>query len=46
MVDHEHRQHAAARRCLSEHVDKGDMVDVLNIAAMILVREKLYGEAA
>ena len=31
---------------LEAHVAKGDMVDVLNLAAMILVREKLYGEAA
>lgn len=28
------------------HVDKGDMADVLNIAAMIMVRRKLYGSAA
>ena len=27
---------------LNEHVAKGDMVDVLNIAGMILAREKLY----
>jgi hypothetical protein len=34
------------RTMLERHVEKGDMVDVLNIAAMILVRQKLYGEAA
>lgn len=31
---------------LRRHVDKGDMADVLNIAAMIMVRRKLYGSAA
>ena len=31
---------------LSEHLHKGDMVDVINLAAMILAREKLYGETA
>lgn len=34
------------RLMLEAHMAKGDMVDVLNLAAMILVREKLYGEAA
>lgn len=29
---------------LKEHVEAGDMVDVLNIAGMILAREALYGE--
>lgn len=31
---------------LRRHVEKGDMADVLNLAAMIMVREKLYGDAA
>ena len=31
-------------RSLINHVSKGDMVDVLNIAAMILLRNQLYGE--
>jgi hypothetical protein len=34
------------RSMLVEHIGKGDMVDVLNIAAMLLVRQKLYGESA
>lgn len=34
------------REMLERHVAKGDMVDVLNIAAMLLVRDKLYGETA
>jgi hypothetical protein len=37
---------AQLKAMLAGHVAKGDMVDVLNIAAMILVREKLYGDAA
>lgn len=31
---------------LKKHVDKGDMVDVLNLAAMIHVRIELYGDKA
>lgn len=31
---------------LKEHVEKGDPVDVMNFAAMIYVREKLYGGQA
>jgi hypothetical protein len=31
---------------LKKHIDKGDMVDVLNLAAMILTRKELYGETA
>ena len=31
---------------LKNHVDKGDMVDVLNIAAMIYTRTELYGDKA
>lgn len=31
---------------LREHVKKGDMVDVLNLAAMIHVRSELYGKRA
>ena len=31
---------------LKDHIDKGDMVDVLNFAAMIHVRTELYGEDA
>ena len=31
---------------LKNHVDKGDMVDVLNIAAMIYTRSELYGDMA
>ena len=27
---------------LNEHILKGDMIDVINLAAMIYVREKLY----
>ena len=29
-----------------EHIDKGDMIDVINFAAMIHVRSKVYGESA
>jgi len=32
-------------KCLKDHIDKGDMVDVLNLAAMILARQELYGES-
>lgn len=31
---------------LKEHVEKGDMVDVINIAAMIHARTALFGETA
>ncbi len=31
---------------LVEHVSKGDMVDVINIAAMIHARTKLFGDSA
>lgn len=31
---------------LEDHVKKGDMIDVINLAAMILAREKLYGNTA
>jgi hypothetical protein len=29
------------RKMLQEHIEKGDMVDVMNIAGMILVREQI-----
>ena len=29
---------------LKDHIDKGDMIDVMNFAAMIYVREQLYGD--
>jgi len=31
---------------LKEHVEKGDMVDVINYAGMILCRSELYGDTA
>lgn len=31
---------------LRKHVENGDMIDVINLAAMILARHKLYGESA
>ncbi len=31
---------------LKRHVEKGDMVDVMNLAAMIHARTELYGEDA
>lgn len=31
---------------LKAHIDKGDMIDVINIAAMIHCRTKLYGPNA
>ena len=31
---------------LKAHVDKGDMIDVMNFAAMLHVRSELYGEGA
>lgn len=31
---------------LIEHIEKGDMIDVCNYAAMIYVRKQLYGEDA
>lgn len=37
---------AVLHEMLSVHLHKGDMVDVINLAAMILAREKLYGETA
>jgi hypothetical protein len=37
---------ANLRKALREHLDKGDMVDVLNLAAMIHVRGELHGQAA
>lgn len=33
-------------KMLKRHVDKGDMIDVLNFAAMIHVRTELYGDDA
>ena len=37
---------ARLREMLRSHVEKGDMADVLNLAAMILVREQALGEYA
>jgi|CXWL01.1.fsa_nt_gi hypothetical protein len=34
---------ADLRASLREHVDKGDMVDVINLAAMLHVRSEIYG---
>ena len=31
---------------LKENIEKGDMVDVMNFAAMIYVRTELYGDDA
>ena len=31
---------------LIKHIDKGDMIDVANLAAMMHVRQKLYGQSA
>lgn len=38
-----HEIDAALRDSLREHVAKGDMVDVMNLAAMIHVRGEIYG---
>ena len=32
------------RELLAEHVVKGDLVDVMNLAAMIYARQQLYGK--
>ena len=32
------------KQMLLKHIEKGDMIDVINIAAMIMVREKIYGK--
>lgn len=34
------------KQMLKEHTKKGDMIDVINIAAMIMARERLWGETA
>lgn len=34
------------KKMLAEHVEKGDMIDVMNLSAMIYTREKLYGKSA
>ena len=34
------------RKMLLEHVEKGDPVDIINLAGMILARQKLYGKFA
>lgn len=34
------------RWMLVEHVERGDMSDVLNLAAMILVRDQILGDGA
>lgn len=31
-------------RMLNEHLKKGDMIDVINLAGMILARQKLFSE--
>lgn len=31
---------------LKEHIEKGDMIDVMNYAAMIYLRTQLYGDDA
>lgn len=31
---------------LKEHVDKGDPIDIINLAGMMLARQKLYGDKA
>lgn len=31
---------------LKDHIEKGDMVDVMNLAAMIYVRSLMYGDKA
>lgn len=37
---------AELKSYLLKNVGEGDMADTLNLAAMILLREKLYGDAA
>ncbi len=37
---------AALLKMLKAHVSKGDMVDVMNLAAMIHIRRALYGDRA
>lgn len=37
---------ARLKNMMMEHIEKGDYVDVLNLAAMILARQKLFGESA
>lgn len=37
---------ADLKQKMVEHIGKGDMVDVINFAAMIMVRERLFGESA
>jgi len=37
---------AGLREILLEHIDKGDPIDIINLAAMIMVRTKLYGASA
>lgn len=39
-------RNSVLRLMLVEHVEKGDMVDVLNLAAMILVRDQIIGDGA
>lgn len=34
------------RAMLLEHVEKGDLIDIINLAAMIMARTKLYGASA
>jgi hypothetical protein len=33
------------KKMLIDHIEKGDMVDVINFAAMILARKRLYRES-
>lgn len=34
------------KRMLIEHIEKGDMIDVINIAGMMYMRSKLFGDDA
>ncbi len=34
------------KEMLKEHIQKGDMIDVMNLAGMIWMREQLYGDSA
>lgn len=34
------------KNMLLEHIEKGDYVDVINLAGMLLARQKLYGESS
>lgn len=41
-----HCSNETLKAMLDKHVKKGDMIDVMNIAGMIWMREQLYGDRA